>query len=162
MIRTLLFNEAIEQEPVYALIEALDNIPEKDAIQLYFSSEGGLTDVAAILMDYLQSLEDRLILVGNFILFSGGFEVFYQYKGEKRLLPNTLGLIHQATGNYSSRELQDQQSIISIQKKQLDLKNKQLLYDYQNFLTPLEIKRYKAGQDVCFSYKRMLEIFNLS
>lgn len=97
MQKTILFENTLTTKSVDKLIASIEDIKinYSDAtIQFYFSSTGGENTATSILQDFLKDFTDCLILIGYDKLFSNGFDVFYKYSGEKRLLSDTFGMVH--------------------------------------------------------------------
>jgi len=160
MAKTVLFEDVLNFESVGSLIEVLEEVDPAENITLYFACEGGSVAWADVLSDYLNSLTNRLTLVGVHELLSGGFDVMYHYKGAKRVLPFTHGLVHEASQAVASRPAKLPDSLEAVQIETIELMNTRYFEDYKGLLNESEQIRFKQGHDIIFDTTRMDSIFN--
>lgn len=124
--------------------------------RITISSSWGTVYIAEVIIMELNKLHKEVTLYGNQLL-SSGFDIFHQFKGDKKLLNWAVGMVHKisihgvkvdSTGVIA--EFDDRRAIKNMKHM------KQSEYD---FLTNKEKKKYKEGKDVRFSYKRLQKIF---
>jgi hypothetical protein len=157
-MKYLLFNEGLTMEQGQLI---LDFIQSTDGpLTIGFGSGGGHTSVGNFLIDAFNNEKHRLTLIAMAGVYSMGFEVFYRYEGQKKMVFGVRGMYH-----LSSQEVQ-----ISAHGRaaydegtcQLSgLKNDRVrdLQFASLFMTEKELRKMKSGQDVFFDFERMKQIF---
>lgn len=157
----------IDENAVSKLINFLDDSNtdyslEKDVI--YLMSEGGFYDDGIMMVDIINRNKDKIILIGCGTLQSAAFEVFFKAECEKHLLPGTRGMFHQANIEVC---LNEKWKPASDQDKALKNYMTEFMSDRTKALckalrmTAQEKRLIEYGEDVWFSYSRMLEFLNV-
>lgn len=161
-MKTIVFDNELKHQSVSDLIHQLQQACDQSGIvQCYFSSNGGENPAAMVLMDFLGLHADQIELIGYGFLFSNGFDVLFNYPGRKRVLPQTVGMVHHNWQNFSSVNLlpkPDDKGTLFV--AELNQMNQQSLEMYRPFLTKAELKKFKQGYDVYLGYDRMSNLFN--
>lgn len=132
------------------------NGEEDWSIVLY--TVGGWTVMAKNILHVINKRHERVTLICN-EAYSAGFDILYNAKCKKVLCENAKGMVHM-----SAAEMYMQSNgRPSYSEDECIVKNwKQSKKDYlfvRKFLTKNEIKKFKKGKDIYFTFKRMKEIF---
>ena len=161
-MKTVIFNGKFDIESISNFIIKVEDIIEKsptEKINMYFQSEGGELRSGLILLDYLNTLRDKIIVIGNYSLESCAFDVFMKCENEKRILEDTTAMIHSLNTNYDTRDIRDKEN-----PRHLYLKlDKEINERYMDFykgldITGEEVNLMYAGKDVVITYDRFLQI----
>jgi hypothetical protein len=103
-------------------------------------------------------LDVTLIAVST---FSAAFTLLYMCNCRKKVLPNAVALLHRASVQFEDRDLQSsRKTFFSDLKERLDAINEsalKMLRDYK-ILSPAEIRRFEAGEDVILDSARLNRI----
>lgn len=148
----------VSPEMVEKLIQALNSNEE---LHIYFCSEGGDLFSEQVIINLLNTYKERILLIGYGSLFSAGFYIFFKADCPTMLLPNTIGVAHQAYNNITLNQRglpktkQDKfysESIKNQYKEGMDF--------YRELgLTEDEMKTIIDGDDLFVPYKRMLQLW---
>lgn len=181
-MRTIIFNDIIEMESIYLLIENIENnIDEPDYLissglnedlnsqkidgqvryrTIYFSSDGGDWNAAKILLDYINNntTYDFFIIFNNNV-GSAGFELLLRLQCPKKILNTTFSIVHLATTDIDLRQSCKKESI----QKKLLVKINNLIEDqiskYREIgISEKIIKKLKLGEDVILLYDEILNL----
>lgn len=140
------------------LVETLES-SDLEGQTVYLNSHGGAADAMVLIMDHLANAKlKELVACGE--ICSAAFYIFQTYKGKKRILPLTEGMIHQmyrvipmsASGNYKPADAKHYERT---NKDSTDYTNG-LIADLP--LTEEELELFNSGGDVFFSYTRLVEL----
>lgn len=152
MVKYYIFDKDIEEEPVSRLINFITET--EGELEILFQSSGGELEVGSFLSRVLNANKDRITLVAGYRLLSTAFDIFFRFKGKKELSKDgTVGLIHKTSMTVRTNSAWE----VEISKT-LKPSDERLLKEL-TFLTKDELKRFRKGEDVVFSPKRMEEIF---
>lgn len=161
-IAAVYFDGEIDDETIDILLNKLDTaLRSSPIVYLYFSSEGGIWGASKVLIDYLDTYKNRIVLVAYSALFSAALLIYYLATCEKRKLTDVLGLAHYPDRPYSSRELMNKTTVSSVLKKWSDevfIDRFRKLYKAMG-LSKAEIKLLDEGQDVVLNPDRMDILF---
>lgn len=153
-------NEGIGKETVDKIAKGINELKVGEKLFIYFSSEGGEIPSAEAIIDMINQNVDLVELVGYGDLLSCGFDIFFKVRCHRLLLPNSLGMCHQASiqiGINESARPGDTRS--KIDKEWMKLQREQTLKFCNSLhMTDKEIRDIKSGKDVYFHHKRMLEL----
>lgn len=153
-----LYNEPFETEMLTKVFEVFNNT--KEVITIYISSGGGKVSIQNALTDFINCNQKRFKVVGFNNLCSSAFIFFLKIHCEKRLVPDTIGMLHQIRTEIDLDEFlkpyyrSDEAEILrqKIQKEESQKFIKRL------GLSPAEIKKYNKNDDLYFQYDRFLEL----
>jgi len=163
---SVVFDGEISYESVGNLVALLDDvkrsISEDEMVTLYFSSNGGEASASMVFIDYLESLsnEVNLEIVGNGILMSAGFDIFYMTKCQnKRILKGTIGMIHESTTGVSSRAIKQNGSMDRFRIDEEKKANREINNWYKKLgITEDELKIIKNGDDLFLGNARLKQL----
>jgi len=99
---TLVFKGSLDEDNVPQLIEKMEAVTDENNL-LYFSSDGGFTSYKELLVNYLNQNKDKWSLVCYDSLYSNGFDVYLDFKGDKQILEGCIILLHLESMNIESR-----------------------------------------------------------
>ena len=147
-----LFNEEITEDSVNNLVEKLESADKEEKINLWFGTNGGSSSSMGFLVNYFNSIKDRLAITVTEKLLSAGTSILVDFEGKIILDLDDLDciLFHGADresyrfrkdSTYHDTKIlskQDKEYNINFAKK---VKNKKLL-------TEKQLKNLLAGRDV--------------
>lgn len=150
-------NEPITKDTVDKISAGLNNLKPNEKLFIYFSSEGGEIYSAEAIIHIINNNIDIIELVGYGDLISCGFDIFFKTKCYRILLPNSLGMYHQASvridinesANASDRRGYADRQWLKLQKEQT------IKFCESLKMTDKEINQIKRGKDVYFQHNRM-------
>lgn len=151
-----------EENRFQELINTIKQSETEEKVTIVMSSDGGDPYLATVFLDFLNSQKDRITLIASDTIASAAFYVFHNFKGERKIVDGTQGIVHhrtvmgiRITGHIKNKT--NSYDVAQINKAQYfsEKSNK----EYQEILTKKEFKDFKQGFDVVLPYKRMLEIF---
>jgi len=147
----------VNDELVLEVLEA-----DLEGKTVYLNSEGGNADAMFVIMDHLEKSKIKeLVACGE--ICSAAFIIFHTFKGKKRILPLTEGMIHQM---YRTIPVSATGSFKPSYAKHHEKTNKDST-DYMNnlisglSLTEEELNLFNDGGDVYFSYSRLVELLKV-
>ena len=168
MTSSLLFSSEFKDEQlsyISSFIESLElkinELEELEKVNVYYISEGGKNDLADCITDILNKYQEQIVLIGSGFLFSNGLIVFTRFKGEKRLLPNAIGMIHVSGFLTHTRDLNRENTYDQTQQLQLEDVNKEIIKLFTPILTKEELNRVIANEEVYLSNKRLKQMFKI-
>ncbi len=145
------------------LVKAYNSLKEDEKLYIYLTSpEGGLVDVAEAIVDFINLDKETIAITFYGEVFSSGMHIFLKTECPKLILRDTRGMYHfswqemtiseggKPTGAYDMFSL----------KEMKRAKNETIAYLKTTKLLDKEINAIKKGQDVYFSYARMLELIS--
>lgn len=159
-----LFNEEISEETVNNLVEKLESADKEEKIVLWFGTNGGSSSSMGFLVNYFNSIKDRLTITITEKLLSAGTSILVDFQGKIILDLDDLDciLFHGADresyrfrkdSTYTDPKIlskQDKEYNINFAKK---VKNKGLL-------TEKQLRDLLRGKDVVV-YKQQFEKWKL-
>jgi ATP-dependent protease ClpP protease subunit len=150
-------NESIDKETVDKIAKAINELKPSEKLFIYFSSYGGEVACAEAIINIINQNIDLIEVVGYGSLMSCGFDIFFKIKCPRLLLPNTMGMCHQAKVSIEINESASPYgSSDKADKLWMKLQAEQTLKFCEDLkMTPKEIGEIKRGKDVYFQYKRM-------
>lgn len=149
------FNKDIELDSAANLIyDIQESVLDHGKIDLYFTSNGGDLSSSIILLETLNQYKDSINLIGYNTLQSCGFDLFWKFEGNKRLIEGTFAMIHKGDATCSLRKDPEGRRCISEFLESMDKK-----WDYI-FLTKEQREVYERQEDVFLSYRELQTILN--
>jgi|GEM_PF-3143202 len=144
------FNREITTETVNDLVEKLEQFDGE--INLYFSTNGGHSPSMSFLINYFNSIKDRLVITLVDDVWSAGTQILYDFKGKIILDLDELDsiLFHcsdRETFNIRKDSTICDQKILAKQDKEYNLKVAEKIKN-KGLLTEKQIKQFLNGNDV--------------
>lgn len=153
----------VEYEMFDDLVKSYNSTPKDENLHIYFSSpDGGDTDVAEAITDFINRYKDRIEITFYGANYSSGMYIFLETKCVKTILPDTRGMYHlcyqqldiaegghptSAHGKFAIQEMKNVKAVTVEYLKTLSLTKK-------------ETRDIINGKDVYFSHSRMSELLN--
>jgi len=150
----------VDYEMLNKLILAFNTLKEAEELCIYFSSSGGLVDVAEAIIDFINTNKERISITFYGEIFSSGMNIFLKTSCRKKILPDTRGMFHFSWQEVTISEGGKPNSSYDIfsLKEMKASKNRTIAYLKTTKLTETEINSIKKGRDIYFSHTRMEEI----
>lgn len=165
MIKNFIFDNEVNQETVYSLIEAMDNFladNQRDDVEvnIYFSTPGGYMYTGEILIDYLNNYPLELTLTLTNECCSCGIFIAGKTSRNLKILPHTWGMIHMPSIPLGTREQKVSGTTDYFYKTiYVPEMKKQTLKFYEELgLTDKELKIIKEGKDFYLSNEKLSSI----
>jgi|GEM_PF-6369475 len=155
-MKTIIFNKAIEDEPVSNLIKEIDavKLEGNEELKIFFSSQGGTWHTALTLIEYLNTCGKNIVIYPVYTVNSCAIDVIVRSDNIKKVfIDQTLVCcIHLLNNKYNSIELLDKTSYEYFDNLVLeDFNNKQIEFlRLFNVFTDEELKEMKKGKDIYF------------
>jgi len=129
-------------------------------IVIYFSSSGGSLTHADLLLSYLNSLQNNIILLAFHQISSAAFKVFFEFQGQKDIMDNTFSVIHKGSKNIIARDLDNTDSFdFFMTNRMMPVMNKQVIKLYKSIgLSKTELKKVENGKDLMLHTERLRKI----
>ena len=157
--RFLYLNGEMNNEMINSFLNFYNSLSsETNEAMIYLNSWGGLYDVMQILLDVINHSKVKITLVAVNQCMSCAFLLFYFAKCNKILMDNCYGCIHTISSSFELRDKKFEGDIIRL--NEINDINRKIEHDFKSFLTNEELKKFKDGEDIYLSSKRMKEIFN--
>lgn len=135
---------------------------EHEKITIYLNCTGGSANVYEIMNDIINKNPDRFELIAMNGILSAAFMLFFKATCSKRIMMNTIGMIHQGNQEFTLNDnLKPTYTIDVAWKKRMKKEHLQGIEFVKSIgLNKKELKKYKRGDDVYFQYERLVELFN--
>lgn len=154
LLDTIMHNETLSK-----FIAFTNEFPNEDWT-IVIDNGGGKESVCRTMLHMINSRKDRVTLIGSAI-YSSAFELFADAQCKKYLVHGAMGMWHLAYSNVSmgvdGKPLYHED--IAIMKKHKETSRDKGIEIAKKYLTPEEMRSYKKGNDVYFTFKRLQEIF---
>ena len=131
---------------------------EIDEVVIYLNSEGGLYCSMQIMLDIINHSKIKITLIAVEHIISCAFMLFYFAKCDKILINNCYGCVHTISSMFELRDKNFEGDTIRL--NEINDVNRKIERTFKSFLTSEELKKFKDGEDIYLSSKRMKEIFN--
>lgn len=157
------FKGYIEEENFSDFLIAYNSCLESEdkALTIYLCSGGGSSDYYQPMLDMINSKQLDITLVAHSEICSYGFLLFYNAKTNKKLLPLTLGMVHEVSQEFPTRYLKKNDLVTRKQLQNLEQENVETLAILENALKKHDRRaRYLKGEDVFFNGKDLEEIMS--
>lgn len=150
------FNQPINTNTVNELVEKLT---DEEQINLWFSTTGGDIDSMFFLLDFLDTIKDKLVITLSSRVCSIGTLLLTDFKGKLEINPDYyFTLFHKIDCDYDSQRKTEPNSkmIISYMKRD----NAALLKKYvdKGILNPEQAKKFEEGEDVVLYRDDMMKL----
>jgi hypothetical protein len=141
-------------------IQRIINQSPDAKIVIYFSSSGGSLTHADLLLSYLNSLHNNIILLAFHQISSAAFKVFFEFKGLKDIMDNTFSVIHKGSKNLIARDLDNTDSFdFFMTNKMMPVMNTQVTKLYKRIgLSKTELQKVNKGKDLMLHTERLRKI----
>ncbi|MGL4977021.1 MAG: ATP-dependent Clp protease proteolytic subunit [Cetobacterium sp.] len=140
------------------LEDFINVVNEKEGVHLMIRSGGGLVYVGDLIIEIINQNPEMFKITALECISSTAFVIVAKAKCEKKLLPGTQGMMHQAYKDYSIKT--GGKVVIAKDYKTYDrfLYNQELELMKELECTEEEITKYKKGKDVHFTYERLKQL----
>jgi ATP-dependent protease ClpP protease subunit len=141
-------------------IQRIINQTPDAKIVIYFSSMGGSLAHADILLNYLNSLRNNIIIFAFNQISSAAFKVFFEFQGQKDIMDNTYSVIHKGSKDIHARDLDNTDSFdFFMANKMIPLMNKKVIEFYKNIgLSKKELNMINNGKDLMLHTEHLRKI----
>lgn len=134
------------------------NENEHEQMSIILNSIGGKKNLTHVILDIINLNADRTTLI-SCGCYSASFYLFYEAKCKKKMTEGNVGMMHYSSTNINTMSngkpaYSEDENIVKNWKE--DKSQEEFV---KQFMTPVELKKYKRGNDVYFTFKRMKEIF---
>ena len=123
-------------------------------------SSGGRSGISQMVLKILNDNAERITLCAVSGVYSAAFEVFKGFQGQKAMTDNTLGMAHYGKNDFNlhtnGRPVYFEDEAVLLQNKKAAPKE---VAKAESYMTPSELRRFKKGDEVYFSFDRMKELF---
>lgn len=160
---SIYFNGEINEKSVNELICAIERIRTETNftnLNLYFSTEGGNEPDGAILIDYLNNINDvELVMIPGEDLSSVGFLIFILTTCKKRFIYNSMALIHISDSDLSFRKSKQVKSWDKLVQEDLNKTNDAFLSFIKklNFLSEEDLNWISLGYDITIDSMQLIQ-----
>lgn len=157
------FDDIISTETVNGLVEKLREVEENEKITLYFTTVGGESSCMSFLIDYFNSIKDKLEIVLTYRCWSAGTHLLIHYKGKISINLDEMDsfLFHKADRQLYANKDMNSESAKKIRKQDEDVNittaNK---FKEKGLLTDKQLQKYLQGRDVVV-YKEQFKKWKL-
>lgn len=146
-------------EMINSLLNFYNSISsETNEAMIYLNSSGGLYCSMQIMLDIINHSKVKITLVAVEHIMPCAFLLFYFTKCDKILMSNCYGCVHTISSSFELRDKKFDGDIIRL--NEINDINKNIEHEFKSFLTNDELKKFKDGEDIYLSSKRMKEIFD--
>lgn len=149
-----IFSEVIDSEKTSDLLDFLNET--EGPVTIGLNSSGGSCAVSYFLLMALNSMKDRITLVGVSNVFSAAFDLWYHFEGRKDVMDETIGMLH--LGYLPDRQISSTGIMDDLTKVYIPImKAKKKANDkwVKTVLTPQEFKNYNRNKDIYINTDRM-------
>ena len=155
------YETEIDSEFFKELTELLSNKEEKH--QIYFSSNGGDVWLIEPIIKIINENKDNIELIGVREISSSALSIFIGAKCKKSITKNTYAIWHKPSFSFDLDDKnKPRNDFYKFKNKHIvEGFSKEFELEYKDWgLKKSEIKKYKKGEDVYFSYERFKELIN--
>ena len=147
-----------EEEHYQSFIDAVNS--DAEHITIYIRSNGGLTTICDFMVDIINSQPERFKIVAGSYIGSSAFIFYLKCNCSKKILPKTIAMIHQTSLSIDINEYGKPNNRYD---KCMDLQQNLYVEESMSLieslgLTEKEKKEYIKGEDIYFTYNRLLEV----
>ena len=155
----LYLNGEMNDDMVNSFLNFYNSInSETDEVVIYLNSEGGLYCSMQIMLDIINHSKIKITLIAVEHIMSCAFLLFYFARCNKILMSNCYGCVHTISSMFELRDKKFEGDVVRLYE--INDVNKKIEHNFKSFLTNEELKKFKDGEDIYLSSKRMKEIFN--
>ena len=145
------------------LVSISESISNNDNVKIYLNSTGGSEWCSLAIVDIINNNKDKVELIGFGYLLSAAFHIMVESKCKKRILDNTYGMYHQSIWDVEISALNKPSNVLDKFRVEKSIKGYRVYYEEKCKewgFSEQELKIYKKGEDVYFSYERFKELIN--
>ena len=147
-----LFNEEITEDSVNNLVEKLESADKEEKINFWFGTNGGSSSSMGFLVNYFNSIKDRLAITVTEKLLSAGTSILVDFEGKIILDLDDLDcILFHGADRESYRFRKDStyhdSKILSKQDKEYNINFAKKVKN-KGILTEKQLKNLLAGRDV--------------
>lgn len=157
-IKYVYFQDTIDNNTVSELVDKISSCTSK--INLYFSTEGGLTNPMFFLIDYLNSIKDRVTVTLTDEVLSAGTFILAYFEGKIKIDKN-LDIVMFHVADRLGYRFRKEQGGIDLKEldKQTRKSNKEFIDIIKNkgLISEKQYKEYLKGKDVFIYPKQFLK-----
>lgn len=151
------FDSKIEEKSLDSFLHFI-NENEQGELSIILNSIGGKKNLTYVILDIINANADRITLI-SCGCYSASFFLFYKAKCKRKMTYGNVGMMHYASSDMNMMSngkpsYSEDENVIQNWKE-----DGEELKFVEQFMTPKELKKYKKGNDVYFTFKRMKEIF---
>ena len=155
----LYLNEEMNDDMLNSFLNFYNSLgSDIDEVVIYLNSEGGWYCSMQIMLDIINHSKIKITLIAVEHIMSCAFLLFYFAKCDKILMDNCYGCIHTVSSWFELRNKKFDGDVIQL--NEINNINRKIEHAFKSFLTDEELKKFKDGEDIYLSSKRMKEIFN--
>jgi hypothetical protein len=159
-----LFNEEITEESVNSLVEKLNSAEKDEKINLWFATNGGESSSMGFLVNYFNSIKDKLTITLTDRILSAGTSILTDFNGKVVLDLDDLDVILFHVADRESYRFRKDSTfhdakILSKQDKEYNLNFAEKIKK-KNLLTEKQLKQFLKGRDVVV-YKEQFKTWKL-
>lgn len=157
-MRYHLLKGRIDPETVKATLDFICDV--EGNLTVAIDSTGGEKAYSDMLLFALNQNKDRVTLIALAGVASCAFDIFYGFQGPRKMAFGCMGMTHYSTQSLDIHPNGGAAYAEGLcQKKNLKAYKERELSTLQEFATAIEVKQFRKGWDVFFSFHRMKEIF---
>lgn len=124
---------------------------------IVLNSGGGKSNLTQVILYEINSRPQTVLISTG--IYSASFVIFYFAKCIKKITEGSIGMVHLRANDiriqsHGKPEFSEDECIVKNHKETRDID-----YAVEAFMTKSEIRRYRKGGDIYFTFKRMKEIF---
>jgi hypothetical protein len=161
--KMIIFHNELNAETVTELIAMIQGSNYK-SVWIYFTSEGGRTGCADILLDFLVNTDKRIKLIGTGFIESCAFRVFLTAPCEKTLLPSANAMLHNVYIDYGDKPIKKTKRMTKTEESLLACSYEENMNVYQIYrdhgVTEDIIDIMKTGIDYYLTYEQFKAIID--
>lgn len=158
MVKHAALHGEIDEKFLELLIDILESTD--GPIEIFFWSNGGYVITAKCMIYLLNQHKERVTLIGHTELCSSAFDVFYGFKGKRKLVTGTMGMYHygykQITMSHNRKPVysHDEAYMENVDYGRVPAQN-----TAKKIMTKAELKKFEDNHDIFFTFERMKQIF---
>ncbi len=144
--------------------EFLNNIELTEDIIIYLNSGGGDAYVTFCLLDIIHSYPGKITLVATGRICSSAFDLFFEAKVNKKILPRTIGMTHISTWKAiinSNLQGVDEFEIFKFEYLKDDHKYLDVQKKFINF-SKEEVTQIRSGKELWLNTTRLNELLEFN
>ena len=148
IVHYVLFDDEINKETVSELVDKISSLPFK--INLWFSTPGGTVSPMFYLIDYLNSIKDRVTVTVFDEICSAGTLLFAYFDGAIKIDTNLDFVMFHVGDRLAYRFRKEQGFDLKRLDKKTKESNKEFIEIIKNkgYLTDKQVREYLNGKDV--------------
>lgn len=151
-------------ETLNKFIEDYNNTPDEVTdLHIYLSSFGGESSVSECIVDIIEHSKYHVTLIASDDISSAAFYLFFKSKGDKRILPNTIGMFHMGyieTASVDERGKPKEEVDKAVIQSLKNAKKDTLDFCEKLGMNTTEIGKIKRSKEVYFQYNRLVEFID--